>query len=233
MPGGNPGGPYLFQTRHPVEQTEAIATAATAQLLGGPTSAEKAAGLSTAIPAGTKLLHISIATSVATVDLSKEFTSGGGSASMFMRVAQVVYTETQFHTVTGVRFKVEGKLLKVLGGEGIILNGPQTRAMWRDQLPPILVTSPWIAQRVTSPMRVAGSANVFEATVSIKVVAGGNVLLKTTTMASCGTGCRGTFSKLIGFNVGADTRATVLVYEVSARNGNAINVVRIPVTLAA
>ena len=57
---------------------------------------------SSAIPAGTRLLGLSIAGQIATVDLSSEFESGGGATSVLGRLAQVVYTLTQFPTVTSV-----------------------------------------------------------------------------------------------------------------------------------
>ena len=98
-------------------------------LLAGPTAAE--AGdrrSSTAIPDGTTLLGVTIKNGVATVDLSTEFDSGGGTASMQYRLAQVVYTLTQFTTVKSVVFQIEGETVTVFGSEGIVLDGPVGRA---------------------------------------------------------------------------------------------------------
>ena len=47
------------------------------------------------IPAGTRYLGVEVSGGVATVDLSREFESGGGSLSMISRVAQVVFTVTR------------------------------------------------------------------------------------------------------------------------------------------
>ena len=79
-----------------VAHTTMPATAAMKGLLAGPTSAESAAGLTSAIPAGTRLLGLTLDGSTARVDLSSRFASGGGSLSMTARVAEVVYTVTRY-----------------------------------------------------------------------------------------------------------------------------------------
>ena len=116
-------------------QTKAVATAAMRELLAGPDEAEMAArpAMYTAIPDGTTLLGISIADGIATVNLSQEFESGGGSASMQARVAQVIYTLTQFPTVSSVRFQLDGVPVTALGGEGLVLDAPVGRADFRNQ----------------------------------------------------------------------------------------------------
>src|SRR5690606_15313075 len=99
----------------------AVAAGALRGLLAGPTDAERALGFGTAIPAGTTLNGVVVADGVATVDLSGDFASGGGSASMQARVAQVVFTLTQFPTVDSVDFELDGEPLTALGGEGLLL----------------------------------------------------------------------------------------------------------------
>lgn len=99
------------------------------QLVAGPTKSELARGLRTNIPRGTKLLAVTGGKrGIVTVDLSKTFESGGGSASMTARVAQVVYTATERTSVKGVRIALNGRLVKYIGGEGIDVSHPLTRA---------------------------------------------------------------------------------------------------------
>jgi hypothetical protein len=88
--------------------TRRVATAALDALLAGPTRAERAAGLTTQVPRGTRLLGVSIARGVAHVDLSSDYESAAGSRAQQLRLAQVVYTATQFPTVKAVRFSVDG-----------------------------------------------------------------------------------------------------------------------------
>ena len=86
--------------------------------------------------------------------------------------------------------------------------------------------------RVSSPITIAGSADVFEATVNIRVLNGnGEVIAESFAMATCGTGCRGDFSTQIDVPIDAEQPGTIQVFEYSAKDGSMINVVEIPVIL--
>jgi spore germination protein GerM len=104
-------------------------TEALNNILGTPQSSE----LSTTIPIGTKLLNLEVNKNEIHVNLSKEFTKGGGSTSMIYRVAQVLYTASSLDENVKVYLLVEGKLIdenNPLGGEGIILTEPLTRTQF-------------------------------------------------------------------------------------------------------
>ncbi|AFZ37625.1 Lipoprotein LpqB, GerMN domain protein [Stanieria cyanosphaera PCC 7437] len=92
-------------------------------LLSGPDS-EK---YTTTIPKETKLLGLQTKPDGVRINLSQEFTSGGGSAAMSGRLAQVIYTATSLNPDAKVWIEVEGKPLETLGGEGLIINQPITR----------------------------------------------------------------------------------------------------------
>jgi spore germination protein GerM len=92
-------------------------------LLAGPTDP----AFSTTIPKGTKLRKLDVKPDGVHVDLSKDFTEGGGSSSMMGRVAQVIYTASTLEPSAKVWISVEGKPLEVLGGEGLMLDQPTTR----------------------------------------------------------------------------------------------------------
>jgi len=223
----------LFMVTRTQQATPRIGSAALEALLAGPDTREQAAAVGSQIPSGTQLLGLSVDNAVATVDLTSEFESGGGSASMNMRIAQVVYTLTQFPTVKGVLFELDGRRVDVLGGEGVIVDQPVTRKDFRSLLPAILVDSPQIGERVGSPVTVSGSANVFEANVSVEVVdASGKVVGSTFTTATCGTGCRGTFSVDVPYEVASATRGLIIVHDDDAAGaGTPPHEVRIPVLL--
>lgn len=82
---------------------------------------------SSVIPEGTKVLGVKVDNDTVRVNLSGQFESGGGSASMTGRVGQVVYTATSLNPNAKVYIEVDGKQLDVLGGEGLELEQPLTR----------------------------------------------------------------------------------------------------------
>ena len=212
---------------------EAVGAVAVQAVLDGPTPAEQDLGFSSAVPAGPTLLGIVIEGGIATVDLSEEFTSGGGSVSMMGRVAQVVFTLTQFPTVDAVSFSVGGTPLTALGGEGLMLEEPQTRADWESFAPAILVEAPLPFAEVSSPLRITGTANTFEAAFTVNVTdAEGLIVYGEPAMATSGSGTRGTFDVTATFEVPRPGLGAVIVFEESAEDGQPVNVVEIPVQMS-
>jgi germination protein M len=224
----------LFLTKRTQEATRQVGTAALEALLAGPSADEARASVITAVPEETRLLGLSIEDRVATVDLSSEFESGGGSLSMFLRLGQVVYTLTQFPTVDAVRFHLDGEPVDVFSGEGIVLDDAVTRKDYDELLPAILVERPLIGERVSSPLEIEGSANVFEANVTVRLLdARGRELKTTFTTATCGTGCRGDFAVAVPFTVASERRGVLVVSDDDADgDGKPQHEVRIPLTLA-
>jgi hypothetical protein len=222
----------LFLTHRTESFVPAVGSLSLESLFEGPTRAERNAEVGSSIVPGTTLLGLTISEGLATVNLDDTFVSEETPAIAVGSLAQVVYTLTQFDSVEGVRFQVNGSPLRNFGGYE--LGGPQRRVDFLDQLPAILVTSPTIGERVDDPIRIAGTADVFEAVVSISIYdQAGRVIASSFTMATCGTGCRGTYETEVRYDVGTTQPGTVRVYEVSAMDGSSINVVDIPVTLTA
>ena len=215
-----------------VPETPAVGAEAVRALLGGPSDEERTAGLTSAIPSGTELLDLEISDGVATVDLSEEFASGGGSLSIQARVAQLVYTLTQFPTVRAVAFRLEGEPVEALGGEGLVLSEPVDRADFEDLTPQILVESPAVGETVGTPLRIMGTANTFEATFMVALLdASGRELARDFVTATSGSGERGTFDKQLPFGAEVPFEGTVKVWEASAQDGSEIHIVEIPVAV--
>ena len=215
-------GGRLFATRRTEPRTVATSRLALTKLVDGPTAAEAAAGVGNAIPPGIALTVEGISRGVATVNFPAAFYDGGPDVTR-LRQAQVVYTLTQFATVSRVGFK----------NSGMPTGAPMGRADYADLLPAIVVTSLTIGEPVGSPVTIAGTANVFEATVSIGIIdASGTEIATTFTTATCGSGCRGAYSASVGYALDTEQHGTIEVYMVSPEDGTRINVVDIPVVLA-
>jgi germination protein M len=186
-----------------------IGTATVRELLDGPTAADEAAGLRTAVPSGTELERLTIEDGVAQVELSKALDEPA--------IAQVVYTLTQFPTVR--RVELEGER--------------HVRGDFEELTPAVLVESPAPGEEISSPLRIAGTANTFEATFQVEVLgAGGRVLGKRFVTATSGSGERGTFAASVTF-AGQPGPATLVVYELSAEDGSRIHEVEIPLEIKA
>jgi Immunoglobulin-like domain of bacterial spore germination/Sporulation and spore germination len=186
-----------------------VGTAAVEQLLAGPTSTDRAAGLTTAIPAGTRLERLSIDAGTATADFSRELSPAAA--------AQVVYTLTEFPTVR--RASIDGA-------------APLGRADLEELTPPILVEVPAPGYSVSSPLLITGTANTFEATFQVEILdASGQVVGKRFVTATSGSGTRGTFQAKVPFQVAEKGPGKLVVYELSAEDGSRLHEVEIPLEL--
>ena len=106
---------------------QARAKTALLELLAGPSRAERARGIVSEIPRGTRLLDVEVRGGTATVDLTGAFQWGGGSTSMLARLWQVVYTATQEPGIHSVQILIGGRRVEALGGEGVMIDRPIAR----------------------------------------------------------------------------------------------------------
>ena len=111
---------------NPTESYPVSLTNAVNQLLAGPQTETEG----TAIPENTQLHSLTIKDDGIHLDLSTEFTTGGGSAAMIGRLGQIIYTATSLDNDASVWISVDGQPLEVLGGEGLIVEQPMTRELF-------------------------------------------------------------------------------------------------------
>jgi spore germination protein GerM len=120
--------PASISIQKSASKQEKVETALKTLLNGQPTASE-----STAIPEGTKLLGVTTEQDGVRVNLSKEFTTGGGTASMTGRLGQIIYTATSLEPNSQVWLDVEGQPLELLGeGEGLMVDQPMTRENFKE-----------------------------------------------------------------------------------------------------
>jgi spore germination protein GerM len=230
----DPPGPFLVPVHREAVVRDDPAMTVMQVLLDGPTSDETAGtpAISTAIPESTEILGIELLDGLATVDLSGKYDDGGGSSGMFARLAQVVYTLTRISGIAEVQFEIEGEVVTEFSSEGIELDGPQQRNDYYDLLPPIFVDHPAWGEPVTSPIRVQGLSNVFEATSQVMLTDDdGEPLFEGTVTATCGTGCWGEWSTEIAYEVDRDQFGALIVWEFSAKDGSRIHIQEYPIRL--
>lgn len=229
------GDPALVPVLRTVPKSKATAKAAMRILLAGPSAKERGASprLRTMIPGDTTLLGITISDGLATVDLSGDFASGGGTFSLRGRLAQVVYTLTQFSTVDRVSFRLDGKAVTVFSSEGILLPKPVTRATYRaDFVPAIFVDRPAWGAALLSPGHVTGVANVFEAQFRVALLdRRGRVLVDRAVLATAGTGTWGRFDVTLSYDVSTAQWGTLRVWDNSERDGSVESLREYPVYL--
>jgi hypothetical protein len=220
---------WLVKREQPV--TTAPAHAAMQSLLTGPTVAEADAGVRSQVPRSTTLLGLSIASGTATVDLDDAFAAAGTRAAVRMRLAELTYTLTQFTTVDRVALRIDGRPVSSLAG--VAVPRTMTRSDFQGLLPVITVWNPPIGSHVATSVRVSGDANVYEASIHVRIVdQRGLTVGHANTLASCGTGCRGGYTVLVPFSVDRDQLGTIIVSD-DDTDGDGVpqHQVRVPVVL--
>jgi hypothetical protein len=226
-------GERLSLVHRTVPATQAVGTASLEALLEGPSDEDIAQGIGTEIPPGTELLGLSITDGVATVNLSNDYFSGGSAVSEWIRLGQVVFTISQFGSVDGgVEIQLDGDPIRPFGIDGSFLDRPWIREDFEGIVPAIIVETPVAGQDVGSPIGIGGTADVFEATVSLRLLdENRHQIASGVTTATCGTGCRGTFEATLAYHVDHEQWGTVEAFEASAKDGHPVNVVDVPVIL--
>jgi germination protein M len=217
-------GSYLGVAHRTIAASSAVGSAALSALLSGPAPGEQAAGLSTAVPAGAHLLGLRIADGIAVVNLDSSFAARVSPAGELARVAQVVFTLTQFPTVLRVAFQIDGAAPDPFASGAVSVARPLSRSDVLGALPAILVENPAVGDALHGSLHLTGLAAVFEAQFRVQLVDGtGKVLLDEPVHASAGTGTWGTFDVTFSFTASNSTVSTLRVFDLSQKDGSPID----------
>lgn len=92
-------------------------------LLAGPTSEEVAAGITSAVPAGTKLTYASLSGAVANLDFSSDLAQVSGHEQL-LAFAQIVETAASTPGVRTVLISVAGEVVNAPRPDGTLAQGP-------------------------------------------------------------------------------------------------------------
>ena len=222
---------YLVREIHKVEKNEAVARAALTELITGTPLTD---GAYRVMPPDTKILNITIENELATVDFSAEVLKANvGAEGEALGITAIVNTLTEFSSIKKVQFTVDGLAengMEWWGHVGLF-EQPFERNLNFVREPIIWVNTPVTGQTITSPVRITGSAMIFEATVVYCLKdSDGNVLAKGFTQAAAGAPDRGDFSAEAAFTATAAGKGQLEVYEESMKDGSALHKVVIPVS---
>lgn len=98
------------------------------QLLKGPDTQEINRGLLTLIPEGAQILSLSIKDGIAYINFNELFRFNSLGVEGYMaQIKQIVYTATEFESVTSVQFTIDGAEQEYLGPEGVYIGRPISR----------------------------------------------------------------------------------------------------------
>jgi spore germination protein GerM len=114
----------LIAVKRPFFSEDSKITTAITELLKGPSEREQKKGLYSEIPVKTKLLGIKETEGQIELNLSRDFESGGGSNSMILRLDQLTNTTLKAAPEKPVYLKLDGKIVKNIGGEGLYVPQP-------------------------------------------------------------------------------------------------------------
>lgn len=221
---------YLVREVHQVDKSAEVAQAALNELIKG---TPITTGAYRVLPADTKILGIKIDQGLATVDFSAEVLKANvGASGEALGITSIVNTITEFPTVQKVSFTVDGSVAKGQDWWGHVglYEQPFKRDLSKVNEPVIWVTAPVINQVISSPLKISGSARVFEATVSFRLKdSNGSVIAQGFATASEGAPGRGAFQADLAFKAAAAGKGQLEVFWASPKDGSDLDKVTIPV----
>lgn len=229
----NRTGPFVVPVAREVDRTTAVARATIEHLLAGPNSGEQKGvpAISTTIPAGVRLLGLTISGDIATIDLSKEFAATDTSPTVAQRAAQVVFTLARFDSVAEVVFRQEGKAIAIQTGDGSLVNRPVGIHDYLEFAAALTIETPIYGGPGGNPMRVTGFGAAFEATFHYALAdANGLIIEEGIAMTNNGTGWGG-FDFTIDYDVASRQVGALIVWINSAKDGSQVDVREYPVVL--
>lgn len=200
--------------------------AALRALFAGPDAGEKVAGLGSAIPTGSILEGLSFNGPLAYVSVNSAFFTAASPAQMTLRLAEIVYTLTEFTGVTTAQFYVHGATLTNI--DGIPTAHPLSRTDLASAINDFLLVSPAVGDTVTSPATISGVSQ-FSGALEVQITdSAGKLIVNTVATTVVGE----SFTYTYPYTSAQTGPATVKVFASPDRSSTALLVASIPVTLS-
>lgn len=186
------GGVWVEPETHTLDApTVAVARAAMEVLVAGETHDP---GLTTVAPSGTEVLGVNIRDGVLIVDLSDDVARHStGSADEIAFAQQLAHTAARLDGVEAVQLRIEGASITELWGH---LDWSDPIAPDPYAVSPVTFTShTWGDEVAAGPIPVGGEARVYEAHVSLRLVAPDGTVTESWTTAEEGAPGRGDWTE--------------------------------------
>ena len=123
----SPGEIALVPVARKISKDDSLVYASVKELFLGPTKSEELKKIMTEIPLGTRLINIEESGDEIHLNISSQYTVGGGSATMQLRYLQIYKTLKKIAPFKEVYLLVDGKPVKTIGGEGLEVTQPLTK----------------------------------------------------------------------------------------------------------
>ncbi|CFX43417.1 GerMN domain [Syntrophomonas zehnderi OL-4] len=222
---------FLVREVHKIDKTADMPKAAVEELIKGQPSTPDAYRV---LPPETKVLGVNVnQEGLATVNFSSAVLNANvGASGEEMGIFSIVNTLTEFPNIKQVSFMVDGQTDKAMNWWGHVglSEQPFSRNLSAVHEPAIWVTSPTPGQTVSNPVEIKGTARVFEATISYRIVDDqGKELAEGFTTASAGAPDRGEFSTKAGFQTSGPGKGKIEVFWQSMKDGSVQDKVTVPV----
>ena len=110
-----------------IPKEDTVVDGALRELFLGPTKQEELKGIMTEVPVGTRLIKVEESEDEILIDVSSQYVTGGGSATVQLRYLQLYKTLNNLEPDKKIYLQIDGKNIKAIGGEGLEITQPLSK----------------------------------------------------------------------------------------------------------
>jgi len=117
----------FIPVKRKVSKDDSIIDSSLKELFLGPTKQEEFKGIMTEIPVGARLIRVEESEDEVLIDVSPQYLTGAGSATMQLRYLQLFKTLKKIAPNKKLYLHVDGKSIKTIGQEGLEVTQPLSK----------------------------------------------------------------------------------------------------------